>query len=115
MGGRVVAWGLVASFATACGGEVRTGEPAPPPATAPDGGTPGDPTNSGLGGTVALPECKLGFLIGESAGRVCVYVVNGRCYEKKLDACGCACTKSSGTLCLNGFPEEDGTTKVTCN
>jgi hypothetical protein len=54
-------------------------------------------------------------LIGESAGRACVYVVSGRCYEKKLDACACACKKASGTVCIDGFPEADGTTTVTCN
>lgn len=114
MGGRVAAWTLIA-WATACGGEVRNGEPTPPPPTTAQGSTP-DPASPGGGSdTVPLADCKLGFLIGESAGRACVYVVSGRCYEKKLDACACACTKRSGTFCLNGFPEEDGTTKVTCD
>jgi hypothetical protein len=103
------------ALATACGGLARTDEPAPsgtadpaPDAAAPTLGS-GDPS-----GVVDLPECRLGFLVEERAQRSCVFVVGGRCYEGKLDACACACKKASGTLCLSGFPEPDGTTNVTC-
>ena len=107
---------VAALLAAACGGQVRTGDPDP-------SGTKGAlldasgsaPTSNDLGGTVALPDCPHGFKVGEAIGRLCVFTANGLCYETKLDACACTCKKQSGTVCSSGFPEMDGTTKVTCN
>lgn len=111
--------GLGAQLAAACGGEVRTGGPDPGSVNnqADAGGARSSSGTSGddPAGTVALPACPKGFKAGDAIGKLCVYTTNGLCYETKLDACACACTKQSGTVCSSGFPEMDGTTKVTCH
>jgi hypothetical protein len=113
--------GLVAGIAAllaACGGEVRTGGPDHPGTSEePDSSSPSSSSGTGgddPAGTVALPVCPKGFKAGQVIGKLCVYTTNGLCYETKLDACACACTKQSGTVCSSGFPEMNGTTKVTC-
>ena len=112
---RCVAAAVMAAVLGGCGGIVRTGDPGPggtsgvtDDADAARGGT----SDPGTGGTVELPVCHLGRAKSESAQ--CVFVVAERCYETKLDACACACKKQAGTTCIDGFPDPDGTTKVTC-
>lgn len=109
---------LATGAASACGGEVRTGGPDPSGASEVDAGGASGSSGAGVddpGGTVALPACPKGFKPGAAIGKLCVYTTNDLCYETKLDACACACTKQSGTVCSSGFPEMDGTTKVTCH
>ena len=64
---------------------------------------------------VALPACKRGFLPASETGTPCNFLYDGRCYDEKLDACACACTKNSGTTCLSGFPQPNGKVAVSCS
>jgi len=111
---------LALSF-VACGGTVRTDGTTEDPETQPkDPEDPEDPEDdpsggggkSGGGPVVDLPECKLG--VKRDAAKSCVFLYEERCYEEKLDACGCACKKQSGTVCSSGFPQKDVPTEVTC-
>jgi hypothetical protein len=107
---------VAALLAAACGGRVRTGDPNP--SGTKEGSLDASssaPTSDDPSVTVALPDCPHGFKAGEAIGRLCVFTTNGLCYETKLEACACTCKKQSGTVCSSGFPEMDGTTKVTCN
>lgn len=115
----IVAAIQVTTLVVACGGTVRkddesepNGEVPDPVATSVPGGGGGGGEVSGPDGEVDLPECKLG--VKRSAAERCIYLYEGRCYDEKLDACGCACKKQRGTTCSSGFPSEDQPTQVTC-
>ncbi|HEX4336989.1 MAG TPA: hypothetical protein VH062_13820 [Polyangiaceae bacterium] len=102
----------------ACGGRV-IGEPTPDLAVL-DAATPATPASAGgsndsFDGTLALSDCIKGFVQMSSPDRTCVYRVDGRCYDTKVKACACACPSKVGTQCINGFPESDGSTIVTCS
>lgn len=106
---RAIALGLV--LTTACGGEVRTGEPGTgDPTHAADGGATS--SSGGPDGVVSLPGCEPGTPVSEAVE--CPFVSEDRCYPEKLAACACACKKASGTVCSSGFPQPGGTTHVTC-
>lgn len=99
-----------------CGGRVRTDDPAPRPG--PPSGAEAERTGSEADddpGSVELPECQLGEDPDTNSLRPCSFVVAGRCYEKKIDACACACAAMSGTLCLSGFAMADGRAAVSCH
>lgn len=113
----------VTTLMVACGGTVRRedeegepegDDPTSVPTSSPNsGGGSGSGGVSGPGGPeVDLPECKLGVKQGDAER--CIFLYEGRCYEDKLDACGCACKKQRGTTCSSGFPSEDKPTQVTC-
>lgn len=100
-----------------CGGEVRQSEPAPVETGTGGQGTAGQPNNgSGLsGGNVPLPACALGFKEAEDSSKSCDFVVDGLCYESKIEACACACPPNKpNTRCTSGFPVADGHVLVTC-
>jgi hypothetical protein len=66
----------------------------------------------GGGPEVDLPACKQGVKQADTDS--CVFLFKGRCYEDKLDACGCACAGKPNSTCLSGFPQEDVPTEVSC-
>jgi hypothetical protein len=66
------------------------------------------------GSGIALDDCELGFLPDNEPTAPCNWVVEGRCYETKLEACACACPRGQST-CASGFPEEDGRVDVWCD
>ena len=100
----------------ACGGRV-IGDPTPDltsdaavAATRSSGGS-----SAYFDGTLALPDCVKGSPKTSPPDDACVFVVDGRCYPTKVKACACACPRKAGTSCINGFPDDDGTTLVTCH
>jgi hypothetical protein len=74
------------------------------------GSGPAPATNSGTGGTAAtgetLPECVLGpARASQEAGDVeCNWVVGDRCYERRIEACACACPRDRNSTCVSGSP-----------
>lgn len=73
-----------------------------------NGGSPAPGTNGGSGGSAgdALPECVLGPSRSSSqAGDIeCNWVVNDRCYERRIEACACACPRDRNSTCVSGSP-----------
>lgn len=111
---------VVLAGVSACGGVVETRDPIPDP-TGSGGGAGASNAGGGsagsLGGpTVDLPECKKGRPVDSSGDTFpnCPYLHDSRCYDTKLDACACACAKLRDSTCSSGFPEPDGTTRVSC-
>ena len=106
---------VLGALCFACGGEVRTGEPAPPgPGGSTSGGSATGSKSPDTTPTVDLPECVRGFLQSEAPGKPCHFITEGRCYDEKLAACGCACKGQTGLTCSSGFPDPNGTTEVLC-
>lgn len=105
---------LAVLLASGCGGKVRKDGEPDTTSTEPVGGTDEEKGTDEAGDTFALPECTKGFSPIEEPRRICNYVVSGRCYDTKEDACGCACPRMNGTTCMSEFPQDDGHVEVTC-
>jgi hypothetical protein len=86
-------------------GAARVAQPDPAPgggdSAAPNAGTP-------------LPECRLGFDSTEEPDRPCNWLANDLCYEDKLAACACVCSRKKNTTCSSGFEAPNGRVKVSC-
>jgi len=108
--------GLLLLGLTHCGGEVKR-EPKEDSDPLPGQAEPGDPSDSDVGpGTDVLGKCEAGFDRYEEPDRDCNWVVNGLCYEEKLDACACACPGGTAvTTCSSGFPQRNGRVPVYCS
>ncbi len=124
MGPSKSAWFVATTLLVACGGVVENGPASPGDAggaSASSGGSssdslPGSGAPSGGSPTsVALSACKLGFLPASEPSAACNFVYDGRCYDDKLSACACACTKKSGTYCLSNLPVPNGKVAVSCD
>jgi len=113
MGGlRVVP--LLVVLASGCGGRVSDGSD-PDPTAGVDRESSGEPgPDQSANGSILLPECERGFSPMAEPDRDCNFIVSGRCYDTKVDACGCACPRVNGTTCVSGFPQENGQVLVEC-
>jgi hypothetical protein len=96
-----------ALLGVACGGKVESGGPSGPSsdAAANDGGWDFS--------SQPLPPCVLGNPASFAAS--CSYLVDGRCYAKKLDACACACPADHDSVCISDFPSNDAPVQVSCD
>jgi hypothetical protein len=101
----------------ACGGQVQR-EPEPdsgPTASDPGAGQDDDPGEPFVEPD-ALEACTDGFERDDRPDLKCNWTVDGRCFVEKLDACACACPRTSSvTTCTSGFPYEDGAVPVYCS
>lgn len=74
------------------------------------GSGPAPDANGGSGGTSppgdALPECVLGppRASPQASGAACNWVVSERCYERRVEACACACPRDRNSTCVSGSP-----------
>ncbi|HEX3597083.1 MAG TPA: hypothetical protein VHU80_18375 [Polyangiaceae bacterium] len=121
MGWRAIAAMTFLLVPAACGGRVigesppdQAGTPTADAATSQNQSSSGGSPKVDLDGTLALPDCELGFPFASADGRECIYTYEDRCYATKVKACACACPRKAGTECINGFPEANGTTRVFC-
>jgi hypothetical protein len=86
-----------------CGGRVERGDGSLDDAGSQSSSDPIDP----------LPDCVLGPPVGTVAP--CPYSVKGRCYDKKLRACACACPSDHVSVCTSDYPSADAApVEVTC-
>ncbi|HET9934401.1 MAG TPA: hypothetical protein VFQ35_27045 [Polyangiaceae bacterium] len=103
----------------ACGGRTEGGETDPTDSSAggasnatpgSGGATSGQGSNGSGFGSTTLPPCVLG--VEQWLADACDYYAEGRCYEKKLEACACVCPRNvANTTCLSSF---DVPARVTC-
>jgi hypothetical protein len=90
------------------GSPAQGGSGAAPGDNGGNGPTPG--TNGGAGGTAAtgetLPECVLGppRASPQASEFECNWVVRNRCYERRIEACACACPRDRDSTCVSGSP-----------
>jgi hypothetical protein len=74
------------------------------------GSGPAPAANGGTGGTAAagdtLPECVLGpaRTSPQVSDVECNWVVSDRCYERRIEACACACPRDRNSTCVSGSP-----------
>lgn len=86
---------------------------SPPPAAGGSSATPDTNATGGSAGTSSrnpsqdpLPECALGPVRAEAEadGVECNWVVADRCYERRIEACACACPRDRDSQCVSGSP-----------
>ena len=87
-----------------------------------NGGSGSALPDRGAGGTAstddgsrdALPPCVPGLerRAARAGGVDCNWLVSGRCYEDRLDACACACPRDRDSTCISGSPGDE--VDVTC-
>ncbi|MEZ4221093.1 MAG: hypothetical protein R3B13_09190 [Polyangiaceae bacterium] len=110
---RTVSVGVVLLL-VGCGGDVTRDGRDEPSSAGSAGASSGAGGKDGFNWDSPLPECKPGFAPSEAAGRPCNWYANGRCFEKRDDACGCECRRTNGSICSSGFPDPDGWVQLTC-
>jgi hypothetical protein len=100
----------------ACGGKATddSDDEGNAPTAQRDPAPAGEGDSSASNGGTPLPECRLGFDSDEEPDRPCNWLANGRCYEDKLAACACVCSRKKNTTCSSGFDEPNGRVKVSC-
>jgi hypothetical protein len=93
-----------------CGGRVGKDE----------GGTGGQSDQAGGGSaststSTPLGDCVLGVELAEAEN--CPWIVEGRCYEEREEACACACPRDrASVVCSSDFPAgDDGQVLVGCD
>lgn len=88
--------------------------PKPTPAKPSGGGMGGGNSDSPIGTSNELGECKLGST--RQAGQDCPYVAENRCYSDPHSACACVCPRNAGdTTCAEGFfADAAGAIEVNC-
>ncbi|MET0412566.1 MAG: hypothetical protein ABW217_14785 [Polyangiaceae bacterium] len=83
------------------------------------GSGPAPGTNGGAGGSAGagdtLPECVLGPARAspQASDVECNWVVSDRCYERRIEACACACPRDRNSNCVSGLPDRE--VAVTCS
>ncbi len=102
----------------ACGG--RVDDEREPGTSSGSGAASGTGTGSGSAPgndhdwSSPLSECVPGFSLADAGDRSCNWTANGKCFEKRADACGCECRRTGGSVCSSGFPEPHAGVEVDC-